>query len=108
MTFQGFVAILAAKKSHTGRPDCQAAGADKGEPVELTSFEELDKKIRIVISDYALLKKQYGELEEQLKKKSLDLEEAQNHIRGLTEERDFIRTKVDSLLELLRDVPARQ
>jgi hypothetical protein len=75
--------------------------------VELTSFEELDKKIRLVISEYALLKKQYGELEELLKKKSLDLEEAQNHIRGLAEERDFIRTRVDSLLELLRDIPVR-
>ena len=96
------------KKNHSGHPGSLMTGADKGEPVELTSFEELDKKIRIVISDYALLKKQYGELEEQLKEKSLDLEEAQNHIRGLTEERDFIRTKVDSLLELLRDVPAHQ
>jgi len=57
------------KKNHSGRPGSLTAGADKGEPVELTSFEELDKKIRIVISDYALLKKQYGELEEQLKKK---------------------------------------
>ncbi len=75
--------------------------------MELTSFEELDKKIRLVISEYALLKKQYGELEELLKTRSLDLEEARNHIKGLTEERDFIRTKVDSLLELLRDIPIR-
>lgn len=108
MTFQGFVDILAAKMSSSGHPENPMAGEEWGGPVELTSFEELDKKIRIVISEYALLKKQYGELEEQLRKKSLDLEEAQNHIRGLTEERDFIRTKVDSLLELLGDIPLRQ
>jgi uncharacterized coiled-coil DUF342 family protein len=34
----------------------------------------------------------------------MELEEANNKIRGLKEERDSVRTKVDSLLDLLQDI----
>jgi len=72
--------------------------------VELIKFKELDNKIRNLISEHSLLKKKNQELEELLKNKGLELEEANIKIRGLNEERNSIRTKVDLLLDLLQDV----
>jgi len=72
--------------------------------LELTNFRELEEKIKIVVSEYELLKKRNQELETFLNQKNTELEEANKNIRGLKEERDFIRTKVDSLLNLLQDI----
>ena len=72
--------------------------------MELIKFKELDNKIRNLISEHSLLKKKNQELEELLKNKGLELEEANIKIRGLNEERNSIRTKVDLLLDLLQDV----
>ena len=72
--------------------------------MELTNFRELEEKIKIVVSEYELLKKRNQELETFLDQKNTELEEANKNIRGLEEERDFIRTKVDSLLNLLQDI----
>jgi len=72
--------------------------------LELTNFRELEEKIKIVVSEYELLKKRNQELEVFLDQKNAELEEANKNIRGLKEERDFIRTKVDSLLNLLQDI----
>ena len=72
--------------------------------MELTNFGELEDKIKIVVSEYELLKKRNRELETVLNQKNMELEEANKNIRGLKEERDFIRTKVDSLLNLLQDI----
>jgi hypothetical protein len=72
--------------------------------VELIKFKELDNKVRDLISEHSLLKKKNQELEELLKNKGLELEEANIKIRGLDEERNSIRTKVDLLLDLLQDV----
>ncbi len=72
--------------------------------LELTNFRELEEKIKIVVSEYELLKKRNQELEAFLDQKNTELEEANKNIRGLKEERDFIRTKVDSLLNLLQDI----
>ena len=72
--------------------------------MELTNFRELEEKIKIVVSEYELLKKRNQELEVFLDQKNAELEEANKNIRGLKEERDFIRTKVDSLLNLLQDI----
>jgi uncharacterized coiled-coil DUF342 family protein len=72
--------------------------------VELVKFEELESKIKNLIEEHALLRKTNHELEELLKSKGLELEGANNKIRGLNEERDSIRTKVDSLLDLLQDI----
>jgi len=72
--------------------------------VELIKFKELDNKIRNLISEHSLLKKKNQELEELLKNKGVELEEANIKIRGLNEERNSIRTKVDSLLDLLQDI----
>lgn len=76
--------------------------------MEFSSFEQLEGKIRIIINEYSLLKKRNDELEEILKNKSLELEEANKNIKGLKEERDFIRTKVDSLLDMLQDIKVPQ
>ena len=72
--------------------------------MELVKFEELENKIKNLISEHELLKKRNCELEELLKNKGVELEEAGNRIRGLNEERNLIRTKVDSLLDLLQDI----
>ena len=72
--------------------------------VNLGKFGELEEKIKGIVEDYALLKKRNLDLEESLKNKELELGEANNKIRGLNEERETIRTKVDLLLELLQDM----
>jgi uncharacterized coiled-coil DUF342 family protein len=72
--------------------------------VELVKFEELESKIKNLINEHELLKKKNRELEELLKSKGVELEETSNKIRGLNEERNTIRTKVDSLIDLLQDI----
>ena len=74
--------------------------------MEFLKFDELEKKITGLIEEYALLKKQNLELEEQLKNKTTELEETSKKIGGLKEERDAVRTKVDSLLDLLQEIKA--
>lgn len=76
--------------------------------MELVKFEELENKIKNLIEGHALLRSKNHELEELLKSKGLELEGANNKIRGLNEERDSIRTKVDSLLDLLQDINVQQ
>ncbi|MBU0574614.1 MAG: cell division protein ZapB [Proteobacteria bacterium] len=77
-----------------------------GKIVEFLKFDELEKKITGLIEEYALLKKRNLELEEQLKNKTTELEETSKKIGGLKEERDAVRTKVDSLLDLLQEIKA--
>lgn len=72
--------------------------------VELVKFKELEDKIKGLITEYSSLKERNQELEELLKKKDGELEEAGGRIRKLDEERDAIRTKVDSLLGIMQDV----
>jgi chromosome segregation ATPase len=75
-----------------------------GEQVELRKFSELEERIRKVVQEFQLLKQQNEELAGSLKAREQELEEAKNIIRGLNEERDSVRSKVDSLLEILHDV----
>jgi uncharacterized coiled-coil DUF342 family protein len=72
--------------------------------VEFLKFDELEKKITGLIKDHALLKKRNLELEKLLQNKSMELEEANKKLGGLREERDAVRTKVDSLLDLLQEI----
>lgn len=72
--------------------------------MELVKFTELEGKVKNVLAEYSLLKKGNQELVEKVKNMELELEGARGRIKTLTEERDIIRTKVDSLLELLRDI----
>jgi len=72
--------------------------------VELVKFEELESKLKNLIEEHTVLKKKNRELEEIVRSKGLELEEANNKLRGLNEERNTIRTKVDSLLDLLQNI----
>jgi uncharacterized coiled-coil DUF342 family protein len=76
----------------------------QGDFVELIKFKELENKLKNLIDEYASLKKKNLEIEALFKNKIMELEEANNKIRGLKEERDSVRTKVDSLLDLLQDI----
>jgi len=77
-----------------------------GEIVEFLKFDELEKKINGLLGDHALLKKRNLELEELLQNKIKELDEANKKMEGLREERDAVRTKVDSLLDLLQEIKA--
>ncbi|MCX5840536.1 MAG: hypothetical protein NTY16_03580 [Deltaproteobacteria bacterium] len=72
--------------------------------MELIKFKELENKLKNLIDEHSSLKKKNLEIEALLKNKIMELEEANNKIRGLKEERDSVRTKVDSLLDLLQDI----
>lgn len=74
--------------------------------MEIQKFDELEKQITDLVEEYALLKNRNRELEELLKSKTTELEEKNNHMGGLREERDAVRTKVDSLLDLLQGIKA--
>lgn len=77
-----------------------------GEQVELLKFPELEDRIRHVVGEYSLLKRRNEELEGLLKIRESELEEANKNIRGLNEEKDSVRTRVDSLLDMLQDINA--
>jgi uncharacterized coiled-coil DUF342 family protein len=77
---------------------------EMGGIVEFLKFDELEKKINGLIGDYVLLKKRNLELEELLQNKTTELDEANKQMGGLREERDAVRTKVDSLLDLLQEI----
>lgn len=72
--------------------------------VEFLKFDELEQKINGLIEDYAALKKRNFELEGLLQNRTMELEEANKKLGGWKEERDAVRTKVDSLLDLLQEI----
>lgn len=72
--------------------------------MELGKFGELEGKIRSLMAQYDGLKKKNQELEVLLNNKSLELEEVKKQLKGINEERDAARTKIDSLLDLLQDI----
>jgi uncharacterized coiled-coil DUF342 family protein len=76
--------------------------------VELNKFKELEDKIKNLLAEYSSVKKRNQQLEDLLKNKAAELEEANNKIRGLVEEKDSVRVKVDTLLKLLQDAGASQ
>lgn len=76
--------------------------------MEFVKFSALEEKVRNLIQEHTVLKKRNQELEGLLRQKEIDLEEVRGKIKGLDEERDAIRTKVDSLLDLLQDIQVPQ
>lgn len=70
----------------------------------MIKFKELENKLKNLLEEYASLKKKNLDLEAEVKNKIAELEEATNKLRGFVEDRDSMRTKVDSLLELLQDI----
>jgi len=72
--------------------------------VEQGKFDELEGKIKTLMARYDGLRKRNQDLEVLLKNKSLELEEANKQLKGINEERNAVRTKIDSLLDLLQDI----
>jgi len=72
--------------------------------VELVKFGQLEQKIKGLIDDYSILKKEKLELEGLLKKKEGELEEVKKNLKQLQEERDAIRARVDALLDMIQEI----
>jgi chromosome segregation ATPase len=72
--------------------------------VELEKFKELEEKIKGIVNEKVQLKKQIQKLEEALKNKETELVGLDNKLKTLDEERNSVRARVDSLLELLADI----
>ena len=72
--------------------------------VELEKFKKLEDKIQSIISEKVSLKKQIQILEESLKNKEAELEGVKGKLKVLDEERNSVRARVDSLLDLIADV----
>jgi len=79
-------------------------GKDKKFIVELEKFKELEDKIIGIVSEKGFLKKQILILEEALKNKEAELEGLNSKLKALDEERNSVRARVDSLLDLLADI----
>ncbi|MBT8490093.1 MAG: cell division protein ZapB [Deltaproteobacteria bacterium] len=77
----------------------------KSETVELSKFNELEEKIKGIIEENTALRKKNRDLEGVLNSKEGELEEIKNKIGILSEERDSVRAKVDSLLDMLQNIP---
>ena len=75
-----------------------------GDKVDFANFSVLEDKIKELIKEKVILRKHNQELEELLKQREREVEEAVNRLKGLEEERDAVRTKVDALLDLLQDI----
>ena len=72
--------------------------------MELEKFKKLEDKIKVIVSEKVSLKKQIQILEETLKNKEAELEGVKGKLRALDEERNSVRARVDSLLDLIADV----
>ena len=76
--------------------------------MELERFTELERRIRGIVEASSALKNRNLELERIVEEKSLQLEEAEKKVRILTDQTDAVRTKVDMLLDMLRDIESPQ
>lgn len=72
--------------------------------MELEKFKELEDKIKGIINEKVFLKKQIKTLEEALKNKEAELVGLNSKLTASNEERNSVRARVDSLLDLLADI----
>ena len=72
--------------------------------MELEKFKKLEDKIKVIVSEKVSLKKQIQTLEESLKNKEAELEGVKGKLKAFDEERNSVRARVDSLLDLIADV----
>lgn len=72
--------------------------------VELEKFSKLEDKIKVIVGEKVSLKKQIQTLEDTLKSKEAEIERLNGKLKALDEERDSVRARVDSLLDLIADV----
>jgi hypothetical protein len=106
LTFNGGLGIILINNSGSVLPFANPMEPvqKKGDFVEFIKFKELENKLKNLLDEHTSMKKKNLELETALRNKIAELEEANNKLRGFKEERDSVRTKVDSLLELLQDI----
>ncbi len=76
--------------------------------MELVKFRELEQRIKGLVEEHQALRKRLKELEELVEIKSGEIREANSKIAKLNEERDSIKQKVDTLLDLLEDINASE
>ena len=76
--------------------------------MELVKFRELEQRIKGLVEEHQALKRRLKELEELVEIKSGEVREANSKIAKLNEERDSVRQKVDTLLDLLEDINASE
>lgn len=76
--------------------------------MELVKFRELEERIKGLVEEHQALKRRLKELEELVEIKSGEVREANSKIAKLNEERDSVRQKVDTLLDLLEDINASE
>jgi uncharacterized coiled-coil DUF342 family protein len=76
--------------------------------VELVKFRELEQRIKGLVEEHQALRKRLKELEELVEIKSGEIREANSKIAKLNEERDSVKQKVDTLLDLLEDINASE
>ena len=72
--------------------------------MEIVKFKELEDKIKQIVSEQVFLRKQISILEAALKNKESEIEQVKGKLKGLDEERNSVRARVDSLLDLLADI----
>ncbi len=72
--------------------------------VELEKFAKLEDKIKVIVGEKVSLKKQIQTLEDTLKSKEAEIEKLNGKLKALDEERNSVRARVDSLLDLIADV----
>jgi len=72
--------------------------------VELEKFAKLEDKIKVIVAEKVSLKKQIQTLEDTLKSKEAEIEKISAKMKALDEERNSVRARVDSLLDLIADV----
>jgi septal ring factor EnvC (AmiA/AmiB activator) len=72
--------------------------------MELEKFKKLEEKIKVIINEKVSLKNQIHILEETLENKEAEIEEVKDKLKALDEERNSVRERVDSLLELIADI----
>lgn len=76
--------------------------------MDINKFSTLEEKIKEIVEEHQVLKKRAQDLEGVLRQKENELKQANEKIRELDEERETIRAKVDSLLELLKNIKINQ
>lgn len=76
--------------------------------MELVKFRELEQRIKGLVEEHQALKRRLKELEELVEIKSGEVREANSKIAKLNEERDSVKQKVDTLLDLLEDINASE
>lgn len=70
----------------------------------LEQFGELERKVHEIVEGYSTLKNRNMELEHLLEEQNARLEEAERKAQALSKQKDAVRTKVDMLLDTLRDI----